>query len=487
MRKLTVAVILILLCSAPLFAQIHPFLPPQLNPRNFDIISGAVFFPAMRDLFGMTFPPPEKYAVTPEASLYTVNATNDSYQDMEPTVASLRLGTTDYTTTVYFRYTGTCPNVIPKNRYASTTNFVNFTRGQLFLPSAYSQSADPLLDANIFTDGVAPGRLYCTGIVYNGVPTKTPNSIALWRSNNGGITWSVPTIVARNDDPTYFLDKPAIKVSWASDATKGHVYVAYIKYNNLNATQNQLLVSKSTDGGLSFGAPAIVTTGLIGAPQILVNPYFGYAIYAIWLDYSANVNAIRMSRSLDYGQTWSTPETAATGNMVVGNINGGVRANTVPMARFNSVANKISVVWHEYEAPGSTRTDVYYTAKSSSGWQLKVRINDVQTNDQFMPALDFDTSGNLKVTFYDRRDDTNPTNPNLLYHLYVAHIDSNGNNLRANERVSTFQSNPQAYCFSFIGDYQDIWDWTFSSGEKYNASWIGIPSVGDVYLLGILP
>jgi hypothetical protein len=481
MRKLTVAVILILLWSPPLWAQIHPFPPPQLNPRNFDILSGAVFFPAMRDLFGMTFPPPGKYAVTPEVSLYTVNATNDSYQDMEPTVASLRLGATDYTTTVYFRYTGTCPNVIPRNRYASTTNFVNFTRGQLFLPSGHSQSADPLLDANIFSDGVAPGRLYCTGIVYNGAPTNTPNSIALWRSNNGGITWSVPTIVARNDDPIYFLDKPAIKVSWASDATKGHVYVAYIKYNNIDSSQNQLLVSKSLDGGMSFGPPAFVTSGLIHAPQILVNPFYGYAIYAIWVDYSAN--AIRMSRSLDYGASWSTPETAATGNIVVGNINGGVRATTVPMARFNSVANKMSVVWHEWEAPGSTRTDVYYTAKSSSGWQSKVRINDIQTNDQFMPALDFDNYGNMKVSFNDRRDDPN----NLLYHLYVAHIDSSGNNLLANERISTFQSNPQNYCFSFIGDYQDIWNWNFTSGSKYHASWIGIPSVGDVYLSGILP
>ena len=87
-----------------------------------------------------------------------------------------------------------------------------------------------------------------------------------------------------------------------------------------------------------------------------------------------------------------------------------------------------------------------------------------------MPALDFDGTGNLIVTFYDRRDDPN----NLLYHEYMAHIDSNGNLLEPNTRVSTFQSNPLNYPHSFIGDYQDIWDQSFSTGEFYLSGWVGI-------------
>ncbi len=86
--------------------------------------------------------------------------------------------------------------------------------------------------------------------------------------------------------------------------------------------------------------------------------------------------------------------------------------------------------------PQIPKADVYYTAKGPRGWQAKVRINDVTINDQFMPALDFDSSGNLVVTFYDRRDDPN----NLLYHLYMAHIDSNGTRLEPTSRVSNFQS-----------------------------------------------
>lgn len=39
-------------------------------------------------------------------------------------------------------------------------------------------------------------------------------------------------------------------------------------------------------------------------------------------------------------------------------------------------------------------------------------------NDQFMPSVDFDSSGNGRVTFYDRRED--PTN--TAYKLYRVKI-----------------------------------------------------------------
>lgn len=140
---------------------------------------------------------------------------------------------------------------------------------------------------------------------------------------------------------------------------------------------------------------------------------------------------------------------------------------------------------------GSCTTDVYYTAKSPSGWQAKVRINDNQSNDQFMPALDYDTSGNLITTFYDRRNDSN----NILYDQYMSRINSNGSRLQPDSRVSTFQSNPQFYTgqtgrANFIGDYQDIWSHNFAAGEYYLSSWVGIPTttgIGDIYLSAIQP
>ncbi|OGW47726.1 MAG: hypothetical protein A2Y66_08535 [Nitrospirae bacterium RBG_13_41_22] len=161
------------------------------------------------------------------------------------------------------------------------------------------------------------------------------------------------------------------------------------------------------------------------------------------------------------------------------------------MARFNWVANKVSIVWHECVTAFSSYcpdTDVFYIAKSPSGWQSKVKVNDVTTRDQFMPALDFDLTGNMIVTFYDRRGDWQ----NILYHLYSARINSSGNRLEPNIRVSTFQSDPRKYPYTvdgkyFIGDYHDVWSQEHSGVEYYFPSWVGITNVGDIWMSAIQP
>ncbi len=425
------------------------------------------------------------------------NTTSDSQQDAEPAVMAYNNSGTIYMTTAYIKIVN---GTTPRNYYSTTADFNTFYRGQLPMPTGYQYSFDPLMSKNPYSNGVAPGRIYASGIVANGSAVP-PNAVSVWRTDNGGISWSQPTLAAVNNNPAYVLDKPAVAVSWYS-GTRGHVYVAYIRIDathNPPNLQNGLFIAKSTDGGLTFVniTPNPIVTGYIQGPQILVNSNNGY-IYVLWTDF--NLNAIRMSTSTNFGQNWSSPETAATGNMLSfpseDHINGNVKAGSLPMARFNWAANKICVVWHEYQLPRTSppKTDVYYTAKGPSGWQAKVRLNDVTTNDQFMPGIDFDTTGNLVVTFYDRRDDPN----NLLYHLYMAHINSSGTRLEPTARVSTFQTDPTRYTGtyrSFIGDYQDLWYQTgFPSGAWYLSGSVGIAwnSIynawwGDIYGYGIQP
>lgn len=311
-------------------------------------------------------------------------------------------------------------------------------------------------------------------------------------------------------------DKPAITVSWHT-GTLGYVYVGYVYIDTKTSPATYyILVSRSTDGGLTFPQISLVVTATqnyVNGVQVLVNKNNGQ-VYVLWTDLTAN--SIKMSTSQDFGVIWGQPETipGTTGKIVYphydvsnkelgflkcsGSTNG-LRAPSFPMARFNWVANKISVVWHEWEQgslpncnslpPGSAgcNTDIYYTARSSSGtWQNKVRINDNQQGDQFLPALDFDRSGNLVVTFYDRRDDGN----NILYHEYMARIDSSGNPLQSNTRVSASQTDPRYYTQypCFIGDYQDIWEQTISNTDKFFSSRVGITNaVGDIYISEIVP
>ncbi len=82
----------------------------------------------------------------------------------------------------------------------------------------------------------------------------------------------------------------------------------------------------------------------------MVDKSYGY-VYVLWAEAPVNsLGGIHMSTSYDRGQHWTGPETPpeATGYMVRGTqkdwLNGDVRAGTLPMARFNWVANRIGVV-----------------------------------------------------------------------------------------------------------------------------------------------
>ncbi|MEJ2697996.1 MAG: hypothetical protein P8013_15290, partial [Candidatus Sulfobium sp.] len=332
--------------------------------------------------------------------------------------------------------------------------------------------------------------MYLTGLVTDGPPKYYGydySRIVLWRSDTGGNSWYSPITVAQGSYSTGNVDKPDVAVSWYS-GTRGYVYAAYVI---LNGTASELWVKRSTNGGSTFPDAALVEVGWINGAQIIVSPSSGN-VYVIWTDFTRD--AIRMSTSYNSGLAWTAaetvPGTGKPGSMLKPDdrISGDMKAGSLPMARFNWVANKVSIVWHECATTctsTSSDTDVYYSSKSPYGWQTKVRINDVTTRDQFMPALDFDSSGNMLVTFYDRRGDTQ----NIKYDLYSARIDSSGNRLEPNVRVSTFQSDPRNYYVDprSVGDYQDVWSQNQGGIEYYFPSWVGIPNNGDIWMSAIQP
>ncbi|MDA8241126.1 MAG: sialidase family protein [Nitrospiraceae bacterium] len=499
---------------------IPPVSSTYAAPDILNYLSGVPYYSYLKDMGLLPSNPqyplqetsPTIGQVAPALSISpSYNMTGDNNQDVEPSVMAYNSNGTIYKSTTYIKFLS---NGTPGIYYSTTPNFSTFYRGQLSMPPGYQYSADPLMSKNAINGGVAPGRVYSTGLIYN--PNQAPpNGIAVWHSDDGGRSWSQPTIVISNpSDSTSTFDKPAIDVSWHRGSDLGYVYATYVYiYGGTYPPTTYIGVSRSIDGGVTFPQTTVPFSSqdVINGVQVLVDYYSGY-VYVLWTDFSNNT--IYMSTSKDTGSTWSAPEIAVSGNLVFPHYSGsqeygflkcsgsnnGIRAPSLSMARFNWVANKISVVWHEWQQgspsncnslpPGSSgcTTDVYYTAKSPSGWQSKVKISDAASNDQFLPALDFDLTGSLTVTFYDKRDDTN----NIRYYEYMSRIDSTGRLLQGNTRVSTFQSDPTRYTQypCFIGDYQDIWDQTISNVNNYFPAWVGIPvtsGIGDIYMSTIVP
>ncbi|HVT59502.1 MAG TPA: sialidase family protein [Thermoanaerobaculia bacterium] len=419
----------------------------------------------------------------PSGPIYTYNVSNNVNQNAEPSVVSITIGATTFTTATYFQYLPTYltfPTARARIYAASTSSLTipDWTRTELPIPVGYTESGDPLMDENSLSYGIAPNRMYTTGIIFQDAANVQPNAIGLWHSDDGGVTWSQPTLVNVAFNPGIFLDKPAVAVATYS----GNVGAVYVAYNiDIVNQPSQVVVAKSVDGGITFAPAVTVATGNLLGAQILTQP-FSDKVYLVWVDYG--LNAIRMSTSTGPATSWTAPETAATGNMVFGSsqfLNGNVRSPTLPVARYNWVANCVSVAWHEFEssAPGA-HTDIYYAVKTRSGWQPKRLINANTTNDQFQPGVDFDNSGNLMVTFYDRSQDP----ANNYYLESWQRIDYLGNRLDFGT-VSTPFSDPNSFGDKFIGDYQSSWFWNFSDvyGSRFNAAWTQqtIPSGGITY------
>ena len=413
------------------------------------------------------------------AATTTVNASADTFQDAEPSVIAVNVNNATYTSSTVIKYvdTGERQNGqimwIPRNHFATTTNFSTFTRGALPMPAGYTRSGDPLMAVNPYTAGIAPKRIYCTGILFNQGTVNAPSAIGVWRSDNGGLTWAGPTIVASQNGGGYYTDKPSIAVSWHS-GTLGNVYVTWTNLDTNNVNGTSIWVARSTDGGLSFPHRTVITYDNAHMPSVAVNTQTG-AVYSVWVN--NRFEDIRFAQSTNAGTSFGPHEVVAEGqqirNAIQGNatLNGGVRAPTIPMIRYNWVTQRLVVTWHA----GDANTDIWYGYRPCSancnywGWEWPKVVNDNTTRDQFMPALDFNSSGNTVITFYDRRNDP----ANILYQEFFAYTDSTGVRLEANKQIGTLTSDPRN---TFIGDYQDVWDHHYPDGESATTSWIGIPA-----------
>ncbi len=420
----------------------------------------------------------------------TTNITHDTRQDAETTVTSVDISGKTYVTTAFYKFNSSTDIKIHYRTSDGTTAWT----GVLPLPSGYNQASyDPYLGVNPYSNGVFPRTVYLVGNA-----RKDSNNVAVvgWRSQDGGRHWQGPVIIATGDGD---VDKPHIAVSWHS-GTRGWIYVGYRDSNG------KLVVKRSQNGGGSFTGPYTITSlhpFEINGLQLVVSPYSGY-VYALWTDFSAD--RIYWAYSTNHGVSWTAPavfpNTSTPAHyLVFRHLKELDRAPSFPIARLNWAAGngsgRISVVWHECNTPpvgnkkdcdgNGQQTDVYYASLWLNGSTNKTMLNDDNgSNDQFMPALDFDANGNLLVTFYDRRDDIN----NVDYRLYRTRIDENGQALQSNAKVSNFASTPDDKWTraKFIGDYHETWMTPVNGIDTWYSSWTGeANNNADIFLSTIQP
>lgn len=148
-------------------------------------------------------------------------------------------------------------------------------------------------------------------------------------SNDGGATWSIV-----NDIPHIAGAISAADVSMEYDSN-GNLFMSYVDYDSQNFTQGDVLVRKSTDGGMSWGNAVSAISEIdcpnklcVDRPWIAIDNSTGPNNGAIYIT-SINANQPTMVVppyhaylvvSTDEGATFTTPRYLDTTNYNVGSI-----------------------------------------------------------------------------------------------------------------------------------------------------------------------
>jgi hypothetical protein len=302
-----------------------------------------------------------------------------------------------------------------------------------------------------------------------------------YASFDGGRTWAASQpYVNRNASRLNAADPT---VAFGPD---GSVYFAFVAFNPASGA---VAVSRSLDGGLTWGAQSWATSftseaadkpALVAGAGGLTLVYQGSALYtrtsadgSTWsgaaivdvagrnatpvADRNGNVsifyatsNAIRLARTVNSARSSFNITTVSSVTALQPRA-AQYRASIYPAAAIGP-KGQMYVAWADGRNAGHGNDVLYTMSTDGSSWTTPTVLNsDAGNADQLMPALGVGADGTVTVAWLDTRNDA----ANVNYDVYMVR-GTDGVHFGANTRVSNISSNPNNDPYlqgSLIGDY----------------------------------
>ncbi|MGA7217722.1 MAG: sialidase family protein [Candidatus Sulfotelmatobacter sp.] len=304
--------------------------------------------------------------------------------------------------------------------------------------------------------------------------SETP-AVVVSRSTDGGFTWNDPVNVGPN---VVSSDKNWIACD--SGAASPYYGNCYVEWDNPDSG-DQILMSTSSDGGLTWGAATALAnraTGIGGQPLVQPN---GTVVVPI------ETFGISAYTSTNGGASWSAPVTVS--NIQVHTDAGGIRSGPLPTAAVDG-AGTVYIVWEDcrFRTNCTTNDLVFSTSTNGTTWSKVARVPidpTTSTVDHFIPGIGIDptTSGStahiaIHYYYYAQSSCTVST-----CKLFVGYISSHNGGATWN-RFTTLAGPmqlkwlPNSQNGLMVGDYIAT---VFSSGVPHGVFAVAAAKVGNTY------
>lgn len=323
----------------------------------------------------------------------------------------------------------------------------------------------------------AAGRAYQVGLPIVDGSLTDESAITTSYSDDGGLTWTDPVDVTRQNDPAgaVFLDKQSITAdpyhagrawtTWIQGNLPGE-NISFAKLAHAFSYRGTPMSSFTTDGGNTWSQPRAMTNANVYAQgnQIVVLPdgtlLDSQAILFKGSSVQPNQKGTYMAvmRSTDGGRHWSAPTKVAPLGTVGTTADGQPLrvGDYLPDIAVDPASGDVYMTWAD--GLGTATNKIVFTRSTDGGrhWSAPAVVSHHDDAQSFNHAVTVGNDGEVAVLYYDDARN-NDAVPGIPTDVYLRHSSDHGQTWSDPQLLSSFDfANAPIARGHFVGDYQGL-------------------------------